>query len=214
MSADAVFLACRHPNFCRAIAAIQDGAPRHDVQPLGPGHATPAHANAVKHQPAHAAAHHRRADQRAPPQRHRRDHAAGGAARPLRLAFRGAGGQSFRQCRRPPGLAARSARRIVPWYGPVFWPYAYSDIFDYAFWPDGYDDGYWDYAYDDFVDGLFWGEYGPPGLCLCGPAGRPARELCRRAGIVQAARHRHHRLAVRGDPAQGRLERRAEAVAR
>ena len=44
----------------------------------------------------------------------------------------------------------------------MFWPYAYSDIFDYAFWPDGYDEGYWDYAYDDFVDGLFWGEYGPP----------------------------------------------------
>ena len=51
---------------------------------------------------------------------------------------------------------------FVAWYGPVFWPYAYSDIFDYAFWPYGYDDGYWDYAYDNFIDGLFWGEYGPP----------------------------------------------------
>ncbi len=50
----------------------------------------------------------------------------------------------------------------MPWYGPVFWPYAYSDIFDYAFWPYGYDDGYWAYAYDDFVDGLFWGEAGAP----------------------------------------------------
>ena len=44
----------------------------------------------------------------------------------------------------------------------MFWPYAYSDIFDYAFWPDGYDDGYWDYAYDDFFDGMFWGQSGPP----------------------------------------------------
>ncbi len=51
---------------------------------------------------------------------------------------------------------------FVPWYGPVFWPYAYSDVFDYAFWPYGYDDGYWFYAYDDFFDGIFWGEYGPP----------------------------------------------------
>jgi len=65
-------------------------------------------------------------------------------------------------------LAARRAwnrglrARFVPWYGPVFWPYAYSDIFDYAFWPGGYDDGYWAYVYDDFVDGLFWGEVGPP----------------------------------------------------
>ncbi|HTQ82578.1 MAG TPA: Spy/CpxP family protein refolding chaperone [Pseudolabrys sp.] len=51
---------------------------------------------------------------------------------------------------------------FVGWYGPVFWPYAYSDIFDYAFWPDGYDAGYWDYAYDSFFDGMFWGEQGPP----------------------------------------------------
>jgi len=50
----------------------------------------------------------------------------------------------------------------VPWYGPVFWPYAYSDIFDYAFWPDGYDDGYFAYAYDDFFDGVYFGEEGPP----------------------------------------------------
>ncbi|MGB6350359.1 MAG: Spy/CpxP family protein refolding chaperone [Pseudolabrys sp.] len=44
----------------------------------------------------------------------------------------------------------------------MFWPYAYSDIFDYAFWPTGYDDGFWDYAYDGFFDGVFWGESGPP----------------------------------------------------
>lgn len=50
---------------------------------------------------------------------------------------------------------------FVGWYGPIFWPYAYSDIFDYTFWPDGYDDGYWAYAYDDFFDGIFWGGYGP-----------------------------------------------------
>ena len=46
------------------------------------------------------------------PQRHRRDHGASSAARPLRLALRGPDGQSFRQCRRPPGLAARPARRL------------------------------------------------------------------------------------------------------
>ena len=51
---------------------------------------------------------------------------------------------------------------FVPWYGPVFWPYAYSDIFDYTFFPRGYEDSYWDYAYDDFFDGVFYGEVGPP----------------------------------------------------
>ena len=82
---------------------------------------------------------------------------------------------------------------FVAWYGPVFWPYAYSDIFDYAFWPYGYDDGYWDYAYDDFVDGLFWGEYGPPqdyAYAAAEPTGSRAprvsyagvQELCREPG--------------------------------
>jgi hypothetical protein len=94
-------------------------------------------------------------------------------------------------------LAAHRAWRhghragFVAWYGPVFWPYAYSDIFDYAFWPGGYDDGYWDYAYDGFVDGLFWGEYGPPDAYAYAPppASRSNRvsyagvqELCTQPG--------------------------------
>ncbi len=61
------------------------------------------------------------------------------------------------------GWAPRHAWRqglrasFVAWAGPVFWPYAYSDIFDYTFWPYAYDRGYWAYAYDDFVDTVFWG---------------------------------------------------------
>ena len=60
------------------------------------------------------------------------------------------------------GWAPRHAWRhhvraaFVPWLGPVFWPYAYADIFDYTFWPAAYDDAYWAYAYDDFVDTVFW----------------------------------------------------------
>ena len=99
------------------------------------------------------------------------------------------------------GLAAVAPRRawsrglraaFVPWYGPVFWPYAYSDVFDYAFWPSGYDDGYWAYAYDDFFDGVFWGEAGPPpdyGYASAAPntpAARPSnaavQELCTQPG--------------------------------
>jgi hypothetical protein len=45
----------------------------------------------------------------------------------------------------------------VAFLGPVFWPYAYSDIFEYTFWPNAYEPGYWAYAYDDFVDTVFWG---------------------------------------------------------
>ena len=50
---------------------------------------------------------------------------------------------------------------FVPWLGPLFWPYAYDDIFYYTFWPYGYDDGFWAYTYDDFFDSLFWPNGGP-----------------------------------------------------
>lgn len=65
------------------------------------------------------------------------------------------------------GWAPRHAWRrghraaFVAWLGPVFWPYAYSDIFSYTFWPYAYDPGYWAYAYDDFVDTVFWGTDSP-----------------------------------------------------
>jgi len=90
------------------------------------------------------------------------------AARQGRFASRFASRAQTDPNWRSDNIAARRAWHrhhragFVAWYGPVFWPYAYSDIFDYAFWPYGYDEGYWDYAYDDFIDGLFWGEYGPP----------------------------------------------------
>jgi len=44
----------------------------------------------------------------------------------------------------------------IGWVGPVFWPYAYYDFFDYVFWPYAYDD-FWPYAYDD----VYYGIYGP-----------------------------------------------------
>ena len=50
---------------------------------------------------------------------------------------------------------------FVPWFGAIFWPYAYSDLFDYTFWPYGYDPAYWAYAYDDFFDGIFFPDGAP-----------------------------------------------------
>ena len=117
------------------------------------------------------------------------------AAQQGRFAAR-AQGANFR-----PGTAALAPRRawslglraaFVPWHGPVFWPYAYSDVFDYAFWPSGYDDGYFAYAYDDFIDGVFWGQAGPPpeySYAYAPPNARLARstsstvaELCTQPG--------------------------------
>ena len=68
-----------------------------------------------------------------------------------------------RENRWAPRHAWRRGHRaaFVAWLGPVFWPYAYSDIFQYTFWPHAYDPGYWAYAYDDFVDTVFWGTDSP-----------------------------------------------------
>src|SRR6185369_9339954 len=41
------------------------------------------------------------------------------------------------------------------WAGPLYWPYAYHDISDYALWGDGYDDSFWDYGYSDIYAGMF-----------------------------------------------------------
>ena len=79
------------------------------------------------------------------------------------------------------GWAPRHAWRrghravFVAWLGPVFWPYAYSDIFNYTFWPYAYDTGYWAYAYDDLFDTVFWGESGPYSAYARLDPGEPAR---------------------------------------
>jgi hypothetical protein len=74
--------------------------------------------------------------------------------------------QAFWQARRNGWGPRESWRRghraiFIAWAGPVFWPYAYSDIFDYTFWPAAYDDGYFAVAYDDFIDTVFWGPDSP-----------------------------------------------------
>jgi hypothetical protein len=38
------------------------------------------------------------------------------------------------------------------WVGPLFWPFAYHDIYDYTIWGDY---GFWDYGYPDIYAGIF-----------------------------------------------------------
>ncbi len=60
---------------------------------------------------------------------------------------------------------------VIGWVGPVFWPFAYQDIFGYTLRPYAADT-FWPYAYDDVYAGLF-GSYAygePPGR-----RGRPDR---------------------------------------
>jgi hypothetical protein len=72
---------------------------------------------------------------------------------------------SFRARR---GLAAAGALRPfygvgwhphhhLGWIGPLFWPYAYGDLFYDALWPYdyGYYDPFWYYGYDDIYAGIF-----------------------------------------------------------
>jgi hypothetical protein len=75
--------------------------------------------------------------------------------------------QGRRAAKRAARLAALVAWQLgvlapyVPWRGPVYWPYAYADVFYYTFWPDAYDPYYWAYAYDDFFDGVFFPDGAP-----------------------------------------------------
>src|SRR6267378_70325 len=39
------------------------------------------------------------------------------------------------------------------WVGPLFWPFAIYDIYDYAIWGDGI--GFWDYGYPDIYAAIF-----------------------------------------------------------
>jgi len=41
------------------------------------------------------------------------------------------------------------------WVGPLFWPFAYYDIYDYTMWGYGYDPLFWGYGYNDIYAGLF-----------------------------------------------------------
>jgi LTXXQ motif family protein len=49
----------------------------------------------------------------------------------------------------------RHAHGGFGWVGPVFWPYADYDLFDYTWWGLGYDPFFWDYGYGDLYAGLF-----------------------------------------------------------
>ena len=53
------------------------------------------------------------------------------------------------------------------WAGPVFWPFAFGDIFSFAFWP--YYDPFWDYGPDFIFASLFW-PYGADDYAYYGPS--------------------------------------------
>ncbi len=70
------------------------------------------------------------------------------------------------------------------WVGPLFWPFAYHDIYDYTIWGDGI--GFWAYGYGDIYAGIFapYGQDDLAGYTAPGPSGRrhrrvpPLQQLC------------------------------------
>jgi hypothetical protein len=68
---------------------------------------------------------------------------------------------------------------VIGWAGPVFWPYAYYDVFDYVYWPYAYDD-FWPYAYDDVYYGIYGNyAYTGSGAGVSRVAGTPGRRVVR-----------------------------------
>jgi hypothetical protein len=57
-----------------------------------------------------------------------------------------------------PFARAGFRRGHIGWFGPLFWPYAYGDLFYYSLWPYEFEyaDPFWDYGYNDIYEGLFW----------------------------------------------------------
>jgi LTXXQ motif family protein len=75
---------------------------------------------------------------------------------------------------------------VFGWVGPLFWPYAYSDIYcdvfwgywgygcGYPYWSGAYADPFWDYGYGDIYGGLF-SPFAFNDLTGYAPSGRRAR---------------------------------------
>ncbi len=81
------------------------------------------------------------------------------------------------------------------WVGPLFWPFAYYDISDYAMW--GYDPSLWDYGYGDIYAGLF-APYGYDDLSGYLPSGSGAST----AGPSAAANQPSELAQMCGDDSQ------------
>jgi len=62
------------------------------------------------------------------------------------------------------------------WVGPLFWPFAYYDVYDYGLWGYDYGPGFWDYGYGDIYAGLFspYGYDSLSGYLPSGPRAAPA----------------------------------------
>src|SRR5215471_11146493 len=93
---------------------------------------------------------------------------------------------------------------VVGWIGPLFWPYADYDFFDYVFWPYAYDD-FWPYAYDDIYYGIYgnYAYHGPyPAYRPYASRGRKERVSSGRYALRADGSTRHAAEVCSDDDAQ------------
>jgi hypothetical protein len=66
------------------------------------------------------------------------------------------GTDDSRDARAEPPAASRAAlNRHVGWSGPVFWPRASDDMFDYSLFPAAADNKFWAYGFGDIIESVF-----------------------------------------------------------
>ena len=110
------------------------------------------------------------------------------------------------------------------WVGPLFWPFAYDDWYDYTMWGYGDDASFWDYGYNDIYAGIF-APYGYDDLAGYLPPSESALDRHRADGVppppadqlAQMCGHDSREIAGpadRSDPAGHSAQRRAACGAR
>jgi LTXXQ motif family protein len=101
---------------------------------------------------------------------------------------------------------------FIAWYGPVFWPYAYDDLFEYLLWPadDGdYDGLFWGAAFAAIVDPAFW-----PGFAGAAATGSTRSVSRTRAGVRGLTGQSREFAQICGGRTSGRTLWPAERVSR
>jgi hypothetical protein len=78
------------------------------------------------------------------------------------------------------------------WVGPLFWPFAYDDIYGYVIRSDG--TSFWDYGYPDIHAGIF-GPYGRDDLAAYTGPSRPGRRHPRVPSLTQLCGEDGHEIS-------------------
>jgi hypothetical protein len=85
------------------------------------------------------------------------------------------------------------------WVGPLFWPFAYDDLYGYTIWGDT---GFWDYGYGDIYAGIF----SPYGYDDLSRYAAPLQDGSRQGAADAAAPRRHDSRRDTADTAAPRRD--------